>query len=171
MTKQIPLTQGKVAIVDDDDFETLSVHKWCVNNYGYAVRRSKVINGQSKILLMHRVIMDAPSGMEVDHKNMNPLDNRKSNLRICSSSQNKHNKVPQVDNTTGYKGVSKRVDTGKYRAYIFVNGKQLTLGNYISAEQAARAYDAAAKKYFGEFAHPNFPDEEIDGQFDQAINE
>ena len=110
--KKITLTQGKEAIVDDDDYEMLMEYKWCaqkrITGIFYVARSTpKDSSGKQKILLlMHREITNAPKGMEVDHINGNPLDNRKENLRICTNQQNAMNRGKRSDNTSGYKGVS-----------------------------------------------------------------
>src|SRR5712664_378293 len=148
----IPLTQGQNAIVDAEDFEWLSQWNWCVSKIGnsfYAVRANSI--------LMHRKILHCRRSSEQgDHKNGNTLDNRKNNLRKCSNHQNTWNVGPPKNNTSGFKGVSFRRDIGWY-ARIRVNGERIWLGYFDSAEVAARAYDAAAKSYHGEFAHLNLP--------------
>jgi hypothetical protein len=152
--KIIPLSQGKRALVDDADYEYLSQWKWCFGA-GYAVRTDRT--GREKSVRMHLVIMNAPQGMEVDHRDGNGLNNQRHNLRLCTSTQNKHNRRPFKNNPTGYKGVY--LFQGKYwRAKIAINKKQIHLGQFKTAIEAARAYDAAARKYFGEFAWLNFPD-------------
>jgi hypothetical protein len=157
--KEIPLTQGKAALVDDADYEFLNQWKWCTHQFGkkwYAVRGQGTRKTQ-KILLMHRVITNAPDGMEVDHWDHDGLNNQRYNLRVCTSSQNKANKPKRIDNTSGYKGVTWDRFRGKYVAQIHVNGKHIFLGRFSDVEEAARAYDKAAIKIFGEFAYLNFP--------------
>jgi len=149
--KRIPLTQGKFSIVDDDDFEWLSKHKWTFN--GYCAYR-KV---DDKNVYMHREIMKTPKGMDTDHKNHNRLDNKKENLRIATRSQNSWNKKKMDDNTSGYKGISKKKK--KWRARICVDGNHIYLGYYATKIEAALAYDNAARKYHGEFAYTNFEDD------------
>lgn len=153
MTKMIPLTQGKFALVDDEDFEYISKFKWAFNSVGYAVRSEP--RPSKRVILMHRVISNAADKMEVDHRNGNRLDNRRSNLRECSKSQNQQNVQLKANNTTGYKGVSTVKKTKKFRAHITVNQKQIHLGTFEKAEDAARAYNKAAKQYFREFARLN----------------
>jgi hypothetical protein len=155
MSKMIPLNGGKTALVDDADYEYLSQWKWQYN--GYAMRltsRSLPINRTT--VLMHRVIMDAPHGMEVDHINGNKLDNRRSNLRICTSTENKHNRGVYRNSTTGSKGVTFNKREKKFKVSIRIgNGKRLHLGYFTNLGEATRAYDEAAKKYHGEFARLN----------------
>ena len=110
---------------------------------------------------IHRVVMDNPEGMEVDHINGNPLDNRKENLRICTRAQNSQNKKLRADSKSGYKGVYER-SNGRFQAYIGnpeYPGRHISLGYHNTPEEAARAYDAKAKELHGEYAHLNFPDE------------
>ena len=147
--KKIPLTQGKFAFVDDDDYERLSRYTW------YAYRNHKTFYAATRTpssLQMHRVIMNNPYGMMVDHKNMDGLDNRKKNLRVCSQSQNAQNSSKRIDNTSGIKGVSWATRDNRWKAQIRVNGKRIHLGYFISKHEAARAYCIAAKNYHGEFA-------------------
>lgn len=158
MTKQIFLTQNKIALVDDDDFDYLNQWKWCAlhmhKTNWYAVRSSSRIDGKSKTVLMHRLILDVPKNLVIDHLNGDGLDNRRGNLRICTSRENSRNKKIQKNNTTKYKGVS-RFNDKKYQVKIKVDGKLLHLGLFENLLDAARAYDKAASKYYGEFANLN----------------
>jgi len=104
---------------------------------------------------MHRVIVNAPKDKFVDHRNGNPLDNQKHNLRLCSNAENGRNRGKNKNNTTGYCGVIK--NGKKYQAAIKIGGKRLCFGSYHTPEEAARAYDVGAIKYHGEFARLNFP--------------
>ena len=110
---------------------------------------------------IHRVVMDNPEGMDVDHINGNPLDNRKENLRICTRAQNSQNKKLRADSKSGYKGVYER-SNGRFQAYIGdpdKHGRNIKLGCYDTPEEAARARDKKAKELHGEFVYQNFPDE------------
>jgi hypothetical protein len=157
--RRIPLTRGAEALVDDEDFERLTVTRWQVDDKGYAIRYRRR-DGKDTTESMHRVIMNAPKGMEVDHINGNPLDNRRCNLRLVSRRQNSRNTRGHRDNVTGYKGVSLDRVRGTYRAVIVHEGQHHFLGRFRTAEAAARAYNDAARKYFGEFARLNaVPDE------------
>ena len=148
--KNIPLTKGKFAIVDDDDFEWLSKWKWFVNGR-YA---SRSINKHQQIT-MHREIMHTPDDMETDHINRNGLDNRKENLRICTRSENQQNKMKS--NSTGFKGV--QVDKRRGYAYYYAHIGRKHIGAFPTAIEAAKAYDAAARELYGSFACVNFPNE------------
>jgi hypothetical protein len=150
MSKIITLTKGKETIVDDEDFEELSKHKWFITKK-YASRHSP--NG---FIYMHRVIMKTPDGMETDHINGDYLDNRHENLRICTTSENQRNKRIQANNTSGYKGVCWDKKNKKWCAQIKCNGISKKLGRFENIFDAARSYDIAAKKLFGEFARTNF---------------
>jgi len=154
--KTIGLTCSKVAIVDDDTFDYLNQWKWQYDGHGYASRRETIGYKKSKTVLMHREIIGTPKGMETDHINGNGLDNRKSNLRICTTSQNGMNRDKQLNNTSGYKGVRFDKRGGKWQAYIRFDHKFVHLGLFIDAKEAAKAYDIAALRLFGKFAKTNF---------------
>lgn len=158
--KTIPLTQGRVALVDDEDFEMLSHWKWYFSG-GYArsdngCRRSR---GRGRRHVgMHHLLMLAGPGEQIDHRNGNGLDNQRGNLRLCSPQQNQANARIRVDNTSGFKGVRwNRSRPSKWRAVIRRNGAPCHLGYFTDPIDAARAYDTAARELFGEFARVNFP--------------
>lgn len=152
--KAVSLTKGKVAFVDDEDFEWLSQWKWQYVSK-YAMRAFKV-NGKVERELMHRKIMNTPAGMDTDHKNGNKLDNQRKNLRICTRSENEWNKGKTSRNTSGYMGVNWDMHSRKWKAMIKVHRESIYLGLYQDVVQAAKAYDEAAIKYHGEFAYLNF---------------
>ncbi len=166
--KEIQLTQNKIAVVDNEDFEFLNKYKWNVlndKNRCYAVRyitiksqdKEKNTKYIKKIIWMHRVIMrnKLKDNELIDHKNMNGLDNRKCNLRICTHSQNGMNREGQGGSSI-YKGVCWNNNYQKWRAQIKLNYKLIHLGDFNNEIEAAKAYNVAAKKYFGEFAWLNF---------------
>jgi hypothetical protein len=161
MARQIPLTQGKFALVDDEDFERINRFKWCVRSFRgrphYAARGINRGDGRTETVLMHRVICDAP---EVDHVNGDGLDNRRCNLRPATRSQNQANARPRVvyagkPATSTFKGVSFDKGTRKWRACIRVERRLRYLGVHESERAAALAYNAAALEHYGEFARLN----------------
>lgn len=148
--KEIILTNGEIALVSDEDYERVVEMRWMKESIGYV----KSTKWQS--VRLHRFIMNAKYGDIVDHKNCNKLDNRRENLRFATKAQNAINKNIKSNNTSNYKGVA--LMHKKYiRAYITVNRKQIHLGIFKTKEDAAIAYDNAAKIYYGEFANLNFP--------------
>jgi len=156
--KTIPLTQGKVALVDDEDYEYLNQWKWRAHKNGntyYAIRTA--CKSKEQTIYMHRVILNASNGVDVDHINSNGIDNQKLNLRLCSRSENIKYQRLSCNNTTGFKGVSfNKQKCGKpYRARISLNNKNIFLGYYSTAKEAAQVYDKAALKYHGKFALTN----------------
>lgn len=155
--KAIPLTQGKRALVDDQWYDRLSSMRWQAardhnRNRFYAVhaRRGK------PNLNMARVIMDAPDGMMIDHVNHDTLDNRMSNLRVCTNRQNQGNQKPKVGFSSRFKGVSWSKQMQKWYAGIKYRGKSYNLGHFNDEGCAAFAYDNAAIRFHGEFARTNF---------------
>ncbi len=154
-TFEIPLTRGAVAIVDKEDFERLSRHKWFLSNKGYAVRTVTVGFKKKATALMHRVILGVPPEMETDHRNRNRLDNRRQNLRVCSFRENAKNRTVNKNSRSGIKGVYWHRARETWVALIGVNGRRLHLGCFPSKEAAASAYEAAARLHHGEFAAPS----------------
>lgn len=151
-----PLTQGKFTLIDDADLSVLQAHAW------YAAYRPRdrrwCVQGFTggRTIYLHRQLMDAPPDKLVDHINGDPLDNRRENLRLTDDVGNGRNARRYSRCASGLKGVHQ--DTpGRWRARITFSGKTWTLGTFDSAESAARAYDAAARERFGEFACVNFP--------------
>lgn len=155
MTKEIPLTQGKITIVDDDMYEYLSQWKWyahradCKAEKWYAHRFE-----QRHLISMHRVILPVPDELEVDHKDGDGLHNWRKNLREATRKQNAQNQKPHLGNSAVFKGVYPRKN-GIYTAHIGIDGKASHLGSFDTPEDAAIAYNHAALKYFGPFAYFN----------------
>jgi hypothetical protein len=151
--REIPLTKGYSAIVDDEDYNLLNTHRWKANvtafGQAYAMRAG---------LKMHRVIMNAPKGMVVDHINGNTLDNRKENLRVCEQKFNARNRCVRktTQKSSRFKGV--HLDpSGLWVSGIRVNGRKKSLGYFNKEIDAALAYNQAALEHFGEYAQINDP--------------
>lgn len=156
--KEIKLTQGYVALVDDEDYEYLNQWKWYANQRGkYYYARRTLRNEQNKFswITMHRLIMNPPKGMDVDHINHNTLDNRKCNLRVCTRSQNCRNTTPC--GKSKYLGVyfSYYKDKSYIHSDILINGKKKHLGSFKTEEDAALAYNKTALELYGEYANLN----------------
>jgi len=158
---EIALNGGMVALIDDGDFNLVNSYTWRSVKHRktfYAVA-SPYVNGKQTTVRMHRLILGLVGKELCDHKNGNGLDNQRHNLRSCSSVSNSQNR--RVAGCDGYKGVRHRRNRSKrgtkpWVARITVGGKTQFLGCFASAEEAARAYDEAAKSLFGEFAVTNF---------------
>jgi len=150
--KKIPLTQGKFALVDDEDYERVINIKWHYN-HGYAMRSVPGPRGYKK-QGMHRLILNAPTDKLVDHINMDRLDNQKNNLRLCSYSQNRLNSKLNSNNSTGFKGVTykkrRRKKPWEASAHSFMDG-YLYLGSYKTREEAAKAYNTVVTQLDSEF--------------------
>jgi hypothetical protein len=176
--RRIPLTQGRFAIVDPADFPHLNRHKWRLcrtkgKNTLYAERSVRLPGGGYSRILMYREILSLSKGKNhelitksyhrylsggyvIDHINGNGLDNRRANLRLATVAQNAWNSKKR-NPRSGYKGVWFAADKGLWRAAIVCHGRRIHLGYFKDKIAAAKAYDAAALKYYKDFARPNFP--------------
>jgi hypothetical protein len=152
--KQIELTQGKTAIVSAEDFEYINQWKWSYDGHNHCAVRSETIKKdgkyRSKSILMHKLIMETPSGMNTDHINGDRLDNRKSNLRICTHKENQRNMKMHKDNTSGYKGVSR---SREGRWVVKIGNKYIA--TFKDIVEAAKRYNVEAKARYGEYAKLN----------------
>jgi hypothetical protein len=165
---EVPLNSGRyhehaglVAKIDDEDAERVFSRKWRV----FLGNKGHLYAASGRAELMHRFILDAPRGMQVDHINGDGLDNRRANIRLATISQNLANQPSRLvwskrATTSRYKGVTlfSRPRSKPWRATISVNRKQVSLGYFLFEEEAAKAYDEAAKLYYGDFAQLNFPE-------------
>lgn len=158
MTKKIVLPSGDICLIDDVDYEWAISYKWHKDHNGYA--RRGVWSGRknkAQWFFMHQEIMKTTrKGKWCDHINGNRLDNRRSNLRLSTSSQNLGNRKLSKNSSTGYKGVCFDKKYKKYKASIMCQGKRISLKYFSDPVEAAKAYDAKARELFGEFARTNF---------------
>ncbi|AUM66407.1 HNH endonuclease [Brevibacillus laterosporus] len=157
MAREITLTKGKVAIVDDLDYKSLSRYKWHYVSSGYAGRSiHHKGTGAKSFILMHRKIVKAPVGKVVDHINGNKLDNRRSNLRIVDQTKNQANRQHlNRNNKSGFRGVSWSKAAEKWESCVMYLGKKIYLGIYESPVDAAIAYNTKASELFGDCAQLN----------------
>lgn len=163
---RIPLNSrkhpGHYALIDERDAELVAPFPWRIlkrGNRSYAMSHTPIGEGRYRAVQMHRLIMDAPVGTDVDHINGDGLDNRRENLRFCNDSLNAANRAIRPGGSSRYRGVAWHARCGKWQASIKVHDKNHYLGVFQSEEAAAYAYDNAAREYFGEFARLNFPRE------------
>jgi hypothetical protein len=158
--RKISLTQGKSAIVDDGDFEWLNQHKWFARKEARGTQYNAARNSHGKkrhTILMHRFIMNAQKGEQIDHKNHNALDNHRNNLRFCTPSQNAQNrKIQRNKKSSRYKGVSWVNRDRCWVAAIKINQKTIFIGKFHNEIKAAKAYDKKARELFREFSYVNF---------------
>jgi|ERR1035437_2136628 hypothetical protein len=167
--QQIPLTRGQVALVDDDDCEWLSEFNWCAqweprSQSFYGVRAAASRSGQPRRkVYIHRAIWEhhhgpISGGFTVDHADRCSLNNWRANLRLATQSQqNQNQRLLSKKNSTGYRGVHRRGQSGNWQAQIQIAGQQVTLGSFDDPVKAARAYDVAALQRDPDFAQLNFP--------------
>lgn len=151
--KEIPLTRGLVALIDDEDYAAVSKFKWHAQwsrRTFYAKRRDG-----DKHVALHQILI--PGVLQIDHRDGNGLNNQRSNLRSATAGENSRNRGPNKNNASGWKGVSWYKAGRKWRATIYVQGKNRLLGSFDDSVEAAKAYDAAARELHGQFARLNFP--------------
>jgi hypothetical protein len=151
---ELHLRGGHIALIDVDDYSLIRSYWWTVQPLpsGRLYISAKI---GSQPVRMHTLLMQPGPGLEVDHHNNNGLDNRRSNLRSCTRSQNNGNAILSRANTSGYKGVSWNKRGQKWEAYIMLNYKRYPLGRFTDLHEAARAYNRAALAQWGEFARLN----------------
>ena len=162
--RKIYLDEGLWTIVDLQDYYRYGCFKWCLDGHDgkfYAVRDARVGSDNTKKVRLHREIINAPKGLFVDHRNGDSLDNRRTNLRIATRSQNMQNthRKNKHKTTSQFVGVWLEKGRGMWCSKITSNGKIIFLGRFVNEIDAAKAYDEAARKYHGEFARLNFPEE------------
>jgi len=169
--KEIQLTKGFVALVDDEDYERINAFKWYAKHingqkhnakiYGQRVSPKQVPSRET--IAMHRFVMGCTKGdgTTIDHKDRNGLNNQRDNLRIATHSQNGQNRGKTSQNTSGFKGVCWNKVVNKWQAFIYHKKKYKCLGYFEDITKAAEAYDRAAILHFGEYAKLNFPHDNV----------
>ena len=181
---EIALSNGEIALIDDEDYPLVSTYRWAASRgpdgKPYATARIQHGRGKERFyttLRMHRLIMEAERGEEIDHINMNTLDNRRANLRKATKAQNMANRNRTARSTSGWKGVHFHKGAGNWMAEIKAEGTRFYLGLFDRCELAGLAYDCASRVVHGEFCRPNFPDvteypftfEEITAQYKASL--
>ena len=158
--KRILLANGRgEALVSDRDYELVKNYRWYLSTQGYACSSQRSGN-RTLHIMMHRLVLGLQIGDDrwVDHKNHIPLDNRQCNLRICTEAQNSHNRRPDPNGASAYKGISPTANaTRPWRAQIHLGETTYHIGVYATEKEAALAFDREATKRFGEYAYLNFP--------------
>ncbi len=153
--REIKLSQGQVALVDDADFDMVSKHKWYATKSAFGYRASTHLTRKLKCQL-HRFIMNPPSDMCVHHANGDPLDNRRDNLVVCTKAENNRGfRRKSLGKSSRYRVVCWSKEKLKWKAYIEFDGRLKNIGMYATEEAAAAAYNGWASLVFGEFAHLN----------------
>lgn len=156
----MPMSSGNFVLFHREDFGLVSPYHWYQSRHPrgpYAVADVSQ-KKRRRHFRMHRLILDAPTGVIVDHVNRNGLDNRRCNLRLCTNAQNQCNRGRPKNNTSLYKGVSFCRSTGRWSVKIQNLGEYIWIGRFETPEEAAWAYDDAAREHFGEYAYLNFPE-------------
>jgi hypothetical protein len=159
LARFIPVGRNHMALVDESDYARLLVFRWHLNQSGYAVRvqHSPRVRGKrtSAQFRMHRLVLEAPPDLQVDHINGDRLDNRRSNLRLATAAEQRRNEGVVRGGSSRFKGVTWSKERGLWEAQIKHQRKRMFLGRYRDEVLAARAYDETARSLFGEFARLN----------------
>jgi hypothetical protein len=165
--KEIPLTQGMTAVVDDEDYARVSRYSWRAKRkrdgrttYAYATIASVSSRTGRVDVALHRLVMDAPADRQIDHIDGDGLNNRRANLRLATHAQNQANRNKQANNRSGFKGVYKTTGSESWQSILRFNRHNYGIKTCKTKEEAARWYDRAARVVHGEFANLNFPDEQ-----------
>ncbi|MGA2679201.1 MAG: HNH endonuclease [Sedimentisphaerales bacterium] len=159
--RRIYLGEDKWTLLDVKDYYRLLIFKWIIYGNGtnlYAVRHQLIEPNKTKTVYMHREIMNPPAGLVVDHRNCDGLDNRKDNLRFATHAQNTRNRRKKKNGSSQFLGVYFNKEKSTWDSQLRHNEKRIWVGRFKTEIDAARAYDAAARKYHGEFARLNFPE-------------
>jgi len=156
---KIPLTRGYYAHIDEEDYHLIKDFKWLAfngRNTMYAARQTRDTKGKCKTIFMHRIILSTPEGLYTDHIDGNGLNNTRANLRMATAIQNSTNKIKKWGNCI-YRGIVYLKKENKYKAKIMHNRKEIHIGRFDTALEAAKAYDKKSLELNGEFAALNFP--------------
>ncbi len=160
------LTQGLETIFDLPDLMLVAPHRWCAHKNHrniYPATNISLPGGKRRLIYMHKLLISGGRAVHIDHANLNGLDNRRENLRLCSQNENLRNRRLNTKSKSGFKGVSWHSGCRKYEANIRINGRQTRIGYFSDPIEAAHAYDDAARIHYGEFASINFPGEHRSG--------